>query len=307
MAYDLVLKNVKKNWSRGASHPQTATERLTAAAPTPPTLAELKLTPDEKKKLADVAAIKKAAQSGDKRARRQWKKAPKIVAKLSAKAAKGDPKAQRSLQILRAAKVFAPGAVLLGEFIGKDEILGSDSRSFIGAYATQILGPDLNDDEAAVARDGGQCERDSLARVRGCHLDGEFIGREFIGQYPQQGSRRKMHHLRKIVRRAARGDANALAKMQQVQQNLTTRANSGDQNAATLLNKISQWYAADQAQYQSSQAATATAPAPVAPYQAPSANYYPGQPAPSPYQQPYPGQQAPGALESELDTSDPEL
>ena len=130
MSYDLVLKDSKHNWARGACcSPISATARLTAAstaaAPKPPTLAELNLTPDEKKKLAGVAAIKKASQSGDKHAQRQWKKAPKIIAKLKAKAAKGDPKAQRSLQIMRAAKMFAPGAVLLG----KDEILG---REFIG-------------------------------------------------------------------------------------------------------------------------------------------------------------------------------
>ena len=78
MSYDLVLKDSKHNWARGACcSPISATARLTAAstaaAPKPPTLAELNLTPDEKKKLAGVAAIKKASQSGDKHAQRQWK------------------------------------------------------------------------------------------------------------------------------------------------------------------------------------------------------------------------------------------
>ena len=215
MSYDLVLKDSKHNWARGACcSPISATARLTAAstaaAPKPPTLAELNLTPDEKKKLAGVAAIKKASQSGDKHAQRQWKKAPKIIAKLKAKAAKGDPKAQRSLQIMRAAKMFAPGAVLLG----KDEILGREfidkaehgHLKIMGAYATQILGSDLNDDEAAVARDGGQCEEDSLSRMRGQYP-----------QYPYQpsqyrGRRGKVKHLKSIVQRSVQGDASAQAQ-----------------------------------------------------------------------------------------------
>ena len=68
MSYDLVLKDSKHNWARGACcSPISATARLTAAstaaAPKPPTLAELNLTPDEKKKLAGVAAIKKAQRA----------------------------------------------------------------------------------------------------------------------------------------------------------------------------------------------------------------------------------------------------
>ena len=296
MSYDLVLKDSKHNWARGACcSPISATARLTAAstaaAPKPPTLAELNLTPDEKKKLAGVAAIKKASQSGDKHAQRQWKKAPKIIAKLKAKAAKGDPKAQRSLQIMRAAKMFAPGAVLLG----KDEILGRefiDKAEIMGAYATQILGSDLNDDEAAVARDGGQCEEDSLSRMRGQYP-----------QYPQyaqqaqyQGKRNKIKHLRNIVKRSVRGDTAAQAQLRQIQANLQTRANAGDTKATQVLNKIAQWQAQFQAQYGTTATPATTYPAP---YQAP---YTP--PAPAPY---YPGSATPGDSESELDASEPEL
>ena len=302
MSYDLVLKDSKHNWARGACcSPISATARLTAAstaaAPKPPTLAELNLTPDEKKKLAGVAAIKKASQSGDKHAQRQWKKAPKIIAKLKAKAAKGDPKAQRSLQIMRAAKMFAPGAVLLG----KDEILGREfirlpgkaehgHLKIMGAYATQILGSDLNDDEAAVARDGGQCEEDSLSRMRGQYP-----------QYPYQpsqyrGRRGKVKHLKSIVQRSVQGDASAQAQLQQIQTNLQNRANAGDTKATQVLNKITQWQAKFQAQYGTTATPATTYPAP---YQAP---YTP--PAPAPY---YPGSATPGDSESELDASDPEL
>ena len=65
-------------------------------------------------------------------------------------------------------------------------------------------------------------------------------------------SRKRLHHLRKIVRRAARGDTNAFAQMQQVQQRLSQRAAYGDARATALLQKITVWYAADRAQYQGS-------------------------------------------------------
>ena len=60
MSYDLILKHTKYNWARGAQRSAglSATAALTAAAPKPPTLEELKLTPEEQKKLAQVKAIK---------------------------------------------------------------------------------------------------------------------------------------------------------------------------------------------------------------------------------------------------------
>lgn len=64
--------------------------------------------------------------------------------------------------------------------------------------------------------------------------------------------RRRLHHLRKIVRRAARGDTNASAQMQRVQQRLSQRAAYGDARATALLQKIAVWYAADKVQYQGS-------------------------------------------------------
>ena len=62
--------------------------------------------------------------------------------------------------------------------------------------------------------------------------------------------RKRLHHLRKIVKRAARGDANASAQMQQVRQRLGQRAAYGDARATRLLQRIAVWYAADRVQYQ---------------------------------------------------------
>ena len=76
MSYDLILKHTKYNWARGAQRSAglSATAALTAAAPKPPTLEELKLTPEEQKKLAQVKAIKAAAQRGDKRAQKSGRR-----------------------------------------------------------------------------------------------------------------------------------------------------------------------------------------------------------------------------------------
>ena len=116
MSYDLILKHTKYNWARGAQRSAglSATAALTAAAPKPPTLEELKLTPEEQKKLAQVKAIKAAAQRGDKRAQKMWAKAPKYIAKLKAKAVKGDKTAQRKLAIWRASRLFAPETGISG-------------------------------------------------------------------------------------------------------------------------------------------------------------------------------------------------
>ena len=296
MSYDLILKHTKYNWARGAQRSAglSATAALTAAAPKPPTLEELKLTPEEQKKLAQVKAIKAAAQRGDKRAQKMWAKAPKYIAKLKAKAVKGDKTAQRKPRDLEGQPTLRSRDGHLGRNesmkIGHDEIMGAYPTQIMGAYPTQILGHDLNDDELAIAKDGGQCEEDSLSRMRGQYP-----------QYPQyaqqaqyQGKRNKIKHLRNIVKRSVRGDTAAQAQLQQIQSNLQTRANAGDTRATQVLNKITQWQAKYQAQY-------GTTAAPVTP-----ATSYPTQPyqAPSSY---YPGSSTPGDSESELDASNPEL
>ena len=177
---------------------------------------------------------------------------------------------------------------------------GKSSGEFIGAYPTQILGSDLNDDELAVAREGGPSERQALARVRG-----DFIGHgSEIGRRRRRGGTRS-RHLKQIVKRAAQGDTNALAQMQQVQQRLGQRAAAGDPRANTLLQRISQWYSQYQAQYSGTAQTQYPAYPFTTPYQQPYQTPYqsPGQPY-----SPYPG--APGAPaddEQELAATDPEL
>ena len=381
MSYDLILKRSNINWARGGTIP---IPQPTAPAATPDKLA---CTPEEKAKLAKIAAVKAAAGKGDRKARAQWQNLLAVgIPALKARAAKGDPKAKRDLQCLKASGLFAAPAAVNGEFIGAypTQILGDDkelearmqqaiqeghdarrtkelgallqeakrnpnSRSmkelttifkasldnpeppyesadprarkdmiillklnkggmglpwdrkrvtfdgeFIGAYPTQILGSDLNDDELAVAREGGASEWQALARVRG-----DFIGsRSEIGRRRRRAGKRA-HHLKKIVKKAAQGDTNALNQMRQVQQRLSQRAASGDPRANTLLQRISQWYSQYQAQYQGT--AQTQYPAYPQQYQAP---YMPPQ---QPYP-PYPGTPgAPADDEQELATTDPEL
>ena len=92
MAYDLFLGIIPKSWARGAP-----------AAQTQPTASEPAVicTPEEKAKLEKLALIKMRAESGDKKAQKQWKAMLSGIPPLKAKAKQGDPKARRTLLILR--------------------------------------------------------------------------------------------------------------------------------------------------------------------------------------------------------------
>jgi hypothetical protein len=326
MSYDLILKRSNINWARGgvALIPSPTAPTTSAAVP-----GKLACTPEEKAKLIKIAAVKRAAGKSDKKAKAQWENLLAVgIPALKAKAAKGDPKAKRDLQCLKASGLFATPAAVRGEFIGaysphpaasghvrqliqlarqgnrRAQGILSASRiswvqgEFIGDYPTQILGSDLNDDELAVAQEGGSSERQALARVRG----------DFIGLSSEVGRRRRRRgkrtqHLKKIVKKAAQGDTNALNQMQQVQQRLSQRAASGDPRANTLLQRINQWYTQYQSQYQST--AQTQYPAYPQPYQTPYGTPY--SPSQQPYS-PYPGAPgAPGDDEQELATTDPEL
>jgi hypothetical protein len=94
MAYDLLLGITKKNWSRGAMR---ATPAL---PPVEPTIA---CTGKERASLEKLASLKMAAESGDLQAKIQWIAATKRFKVAKARAAAGDPKAKRSLAILKQA------------------------------------------------------------------------------------------------------------------------------------------------------------------------------------------------------------
>jgi hypothetical protein len=87
-------------------------------------------------------------------------------------------------------------------------------------------------------------------------------GQPGYGRGRQPGQRGRMRHLKEIVRQSCKGNVEASAKLQRIQQRLSQRAASGDARATALLQKIQQW----QATYQASQYQTQD------PYQTP-ANY----------------------------------
>lgn len=297
MSYDLFLKNTRTNWARGHSTP---VEILPPAAPAP-SAKKFVCTPEEKSKLVQIAALKKAALSGDRKSRKQWKKLCKGLPKLQKAAAKGDPKAQRDLQCLRASKLFASPIAMRGDFVGRmytaTELLHARSNErkrnamrgescqeleiraaagdvqaqqslarqkatgqcgdFVGAYATQILGDSLNDDEASVAQEGGSSERESFSRMRGLGgiviedkeiksaIDGWISGQNWNqpGYRGRRGNRgRRIHRLKVLVRSAARNDAGAIAKLDRFKQKLNARAAAGDTRATTMLQNIQRWY-----------------------------------------------------------------
>jgi hypothetical protein len=146
MSYDLILKSSKRNWSREPLAPETVI-----------------LSPEEqvKNQTTKLALIKSSAEKGDKKAVKQWTKINKKVTAIQKKAAKGNPKAKASLAKLQQTGLFGkPKTALAGEFVGKDEILGRDE---ILGY-DEILGAFVGEEEAALASEGGSCERNALRR-----------------------------------------------------------------------------------------------------------------------------------------------
>jgi hypothetical protein len=156
MAYDLFFrKTTPSNFSRETVAPAAT---VTAAAD------------KSAAKVTELVALKTAADKGDKKAQKRWKKVSKKLNNLQAKANKGDLRAVAAIAKLTPAGLVATTvapmamkAAMRGEFVGDDklvEILTS------GTGYSEILGrSSLNDDESAVANDGGACERAALRRA----------------------------------------------------------------------------------------------------------------------------------------------
>jgi hypothetical protein len=265
---------------------------LPPVAPAPST-GKFVCTPEEKTRLVQIASIKKAALSGDRKAQKQWKKLCKRLPKLQKSAAKGNPKSQRNLQCLRSSKLFASPVAMRGEFVGKRQ-RNRSQKEFVGAYATQILGRSLNDDEAAVAQEGGSSERESFSRMRGLGgiviedkeiksaIDGWISGQNwnqpgYRGRSGRRGNR--VQHLKKIVRSAARGNVQNTAKLERIKQKLNTRAAAGDARATTMLQNIQKWFDAYR-----NQVTTTALPTGVPPVISPTYPAYPAYTPPAPTQ-----------------------
>jgi hypothetical protein len=94
MSHDLVLKTVKKDWSRGARPRPLVDARFSGGRPA------VVPTQAESDRLFDIAILKLGAQSGDREAQRRWKALRAQVESLKRKARGGDLRSQRALQLL---------------------------------------------------------------------------------------------------------------------------------------------------------------------------------------------------------------
>lgn len=113
MSQDLFLGIVKKNWAR---------DMYTASAvPAVPTPAPLALTPDEKERLSKIAALRMKAESGDRKAKKQWKQLSKQTAVLAKKARKGDSKAKRMVEVITQSGVLGPAQRISGDIEPRDQ------------------------------------------------------------------------------------------------------------------------------------------------------------------------------------------
>jgi hypothetical protein len=181
MAFDLALGITPKNWSRG-----------TAIGPPidVPMEPAVEITSKEKLELERLASVKMRAESGDKKAKIQWKRMSSKISSLAAKAKAGDPKAKRSLLVLKQNGFFQP--ILKFDMSG-DDMSDLNQRSKKGDISAQIALRKLkirkaadeeelslgslallgsfagaaNHEDIEAAMDGGSCERDALVRQLG--------------------------------------------------------------------------------------------------------------------------------------------
>jgi hypothetical protein len=233
MSTDIVLKHTKRNWARGACE---------ASSPN--------AAPSDKSRLEALAKILMAAESGDKKAQKQWKKICKKVDALRKKAKKGDPVAQLDLRKLENSGLFG--------HMQKIAVSGWKNSSFnrrvnaqlrkVGQIA-QLRGAFVGEEELALASEGGSCEREALSRRTGLSGALPSFVRNMASQQHRgrrgQGRRRK---LQRLERKTAQGDPQATAKLQLIKTRLQQKAAAGDTRAQTLIQRIDQQIAAYKAQ-----------------------------------------------------------
>ena len=116
MAHDIFLGIIKKSWARGDCN---------APAPLPPMPAQKKLilTEDEKSRLEKIAALRMKAESGDRKAKKQWRRLSRRAATLGKKARQGDPKAKRMVEVINQSGVLGPAQQISGDVEPRDQDL----------------------------------------------------------------------------------------------------------------------------------------------------------------------------------------
>jgi len=108
VAYDLLFRRqTRTNWSlpsrprscRGYQGTFFLAEYTFAPDPLPTTAAEKEL-------VAHLAVLKMKTDAGDKKARKEWRKSMAAVVVAKKRAAQGDPKAVRLMQVLSESGIF---------------------------------------------------------------------------------------------------------------------------------------------------------------------------------------------------------
>jgi hypothetical protein len=97
MAYDLFLGKTKSNFARDLGTPSPLSDEVTFV-----------YSPQEQAMLAQISELRMKTDSGDKTSKKKLVTIAKNVAKLKARARKGDEKAKRTLLVLRESGVFKP-------------------------------------------------------------------------------------------------------------------------------------------------------------------------------------------------------
>lgn len=290
MAYDLFFGKTKKNIGRGLEPSEPMSDEVT-----------ITFSEAEKAMLEKISILRMKADSGDKSAQKQLVQFTKNVAKLKAQAKKGDPKAKRSLLVLRESGIFNQPQqfVLLGFSLFTEDSHAKQRRAErfedeVSKLSTQdqitdlarivAFNPPLRGQvktmaskgsvnavkvlEAAKKYDEGQAvamrgsSDTQLAQVRSKlqqlqqkspkttddvrlieQLTERLTRLEAMsgigyGSYPRNPQIRRARKLARLKARAAAGNQQAIARLQQMQQRLAARAATGDLQATALLQQV---------------------------------------------------------------------
>ena len=128
MARDLILGRTRRNWARG-----TCSRALAPISDD----ASLRLTELEIAMLAEIAATRARASSGDRAAKRKVASLAKTVASLERRAARGDASARRTLRVLRESGALRPVQVFA---MGGEQVSNTSYRVAVLRQARRLAG-----------------------------------------------------------------------------------------------------------------------------------------------------------------------
>lgn len=142
MSYDLLLSQfpsilpavARKSWARDSS------PRAPAAAVAPPA-PKLVPTAEEQARVERLATLRARAESGDKRARKEWGKAISQVKVLRARARGGDPRATRACQVLEASGLLGKSVKVSVSGVASRKTYLAEKSARSGQPAVLVLEP----------------------------------------------------------------------------------------------------------------------------------------------------------------------